>query len=85
MYEYTKLVQEEVWKKLLRVIPTPKQRRLGRKRCKKEALLNGIVQVLVNGVAWKKIADCGCGYASPDFANYVPQLSFTSLRRSLVS
>lgn len=64
MYEYTKLVQEEVWNKLLRILPTAKQRRLGRKKCKKEALLNGILQVLVNGVAWEKIADCGCGYAS---------------------
>lgn len=64
MYDYTKLVPERVWQELLTILPTPRQERFGRKRCAKEALLNGILQVLVNGVAWRKIADCGCSYAS---------------------
>lgn len=46
------------------MLPTPKQRRMGRKRVAKEALVQGILQVLVNGVAWEKIAECGCSYAS---------------------
>jgi len=37
---------------------------MGRKRCSKKALIGGILQVLVNGVAWGKMADCGCSYAS---------------------
>ena len=64
MYDITKLVSHFVLKELLRILPTPKQRREGRLRCRKEALLNGVLQFLVNGVAWNKIADCGCSYAS---------------------
>ncbi len=64
MYDYTKLVSQKVWDKLLKQLPTSRQKRFGRKRCAKEALLNGILQVLVNGVAWGKIAFCGCSYTS---------------------
>jgi transposase len=42
----------------------PNQKKEGRRRCKKEALLNGILQVAVNGTAWQKIADCGCSGSS---------------------
>src|SRR5258708_5017700 len=45
-------------------LPTPRQKRMGRKKAKKTALVCGILQVLVNGVAWRKIAWCGCSYAS---------------------
>jgi len=55
---------KKIFDEILKVLPTPRQRRLGRKRCPKEALLNGILQVLVNGVGWNKIADCGCSYSS---------------------
>lgn len=64
MYNVTKLVPKMVWEELLKVLPTPRQRRFGRKRCRKEALLSGTLQVLVNGVAWGKIAHCGCSYSS---------------------
>lgn len=64
MYDITKLISQKQFEKLLRLLPTPRQKRLGRKKCKKEALLNGILQVLINGVAWKKMAECGCSYAS---------------------
>lgn len=64
MYDITKLVSKKVFRELSRRLPTPKQKRRGRKRVKKEALLSGILQVLVNGVPWGKIADCGCGYTS---------------------
>jgi transposase len=46
------------------MLPTQKQQKRGRKKIKKEALLSGILQVLVNGVAWRKIAECGCSYVS---------------------
>lgn len=64
MYDITKLVSKKVFGELLILLPTPKQQRRGRKRIKKKALLNGILQVLVNGVVWRKIAYCGCGYTS---------------------
>jgi hypothetical protein len=37
---------------------------MGRKRCKKKCLVNGILQHLVNGVAWRKIAKCGASSIS---------------------
>ena len=64
MYDHNKLVSKKAWGTLLKVLPTLRQKKLGRKRCHKEAVLNGIVQVLVNGVAWGKIADCACSYVS---------------------
>ena len=64
MYDTTKILPEKIFTELLEVLPTPRQRRYGRKRCSKEALLSGILQVLVNGVAWNKIASCGCSYSS---------------------
>lgn len=64
MYDVTKLVPKKIFDELLRILPTPKQKRFGRKRCQKKALLNGILQVLVNGVAWGKIAHCNCSYVS---------------------
>lgn len=64
MYDSTKLVSRRVFNKLVQLLPTSKQKKEGRRRVIKEALLNGILQVLVNGVAWNKIAACGCSYAS---------------------
>lgn len=64
MYDYTKLIPQRVWNELLKQLPSSRQKRFGRKRCAKEALLNGILQVLVNGVAWRKITPCGCSYVS---------------------
>lgn len=64
MYDITKLVSKKVFDKLIKLLPTPKQQIRGRKRVGKKVLLNGILQVLVNGVVWRKIAYCGCGYTS---------------------
>lgn len=64
MYDITKLISQKQFENLIKLLPTPRQKRLGRKKCKKTALLNGILQVLINGVAWKKMAECGCSYAS---------------------
>lgn len=62
MYDVTKLVHQTVFDALMRMLPTPKQHRRGRKRVAKQSVLNGVLQVLVNGIAWRKIAQCG---ASP--------------------
>lgn len=64
MYDVTKLVPQRVFEELLRILPTPRQKKEGRRRCSKETLLNGVLQFLVNGVAWNKIAPCGCSYTS---------------------
>lgn len=64
MYDITKLVSKKVFRELIKRLPTPKQKKRGRKRVTKVALASGILQVLVNGVTWGKIAECGCGYAS---------------------
>lgn len=64
MYEITKLLPEEVFSELISILPKPRQKRYGRKRCEFEAILNGILQVLVNDVAWMKIAGCGCSYVT---------------------
>lgn len=64
MYDSTKLLPKSQVDILLNILPTPRQKKYGRKRCSKEALLNGILQVLVNDVAWCKLADCGCSYSS---------------------
>jgi len=64
MYDVTKLLPKKQFEKLLQLLPTPRQRKRGRPRVPKEALLNGILQVLVNGTAWSKIAECGCSYSS---------------------
>src|SRR3990172_9190960 len=62
MYNVTKLVKQTVFEELLMVLPTPRQKQFGRKRVSKQSVLIGILQVLVIGVAWRKIAECG---ASP--------------------
>ena len=64
MYDSSKLVSKRVLKKLIEILPSPRQKRFGRKRCQKEALIGGVLQVLVNGCAWRKIAQCGCSYVS---------------------
>ena len=64
MYDITKLLSKKHFNKLLKCLPSPKQKKRGRPRIQKEALVNGILQVLVNGVSWGKIAFCGCGYVT---------------------
>jgi transposase len=64
VYDITKLVSKKQFEKLLELLPTPRSKRRGRRKCKKEALLNGVLQVLINGVRWNNIADCGCSDTS---------------------
>jgi len=62
MYDVTKLIRQEQFNQLLSLLPTLHQKKEGRRRCSKKSLVNGILQVLINDVAWRKTADCG---ASP--------------------
>jgi hypothetical protein len=62
VYDVSKLLPKSQFHLLCSLLPTPRQKREGKRRVCKEALLTGILQVLINGTAWKKIADCG---ASP--------------------
>jgi transposase len=64
MYDVTKLIPLRQFNLLLELLPSPKYKGTGRPRCRKEALLNGILQVLVNGVCWKKMAACGASPSS---------------------
>ncbi len=64
MYDTSKLLPKSQFRKLLNLFPEPRQQEEGRQHIGKKALLTGILQVLINGVAWKKIADCGCSYVS---------------------
>ena len=62
MYDGSKLLPKSQFEKLLKLFPEPRQKKEGRKRISKQVVLTSILQVLINGVAWKKIADCGCSY-----------------------
>jgi transposase len=58
-----KLINKKHFEDLLKLLPEPRQKRIGRKRIRKEALLCGILQVLKNGVPWCRITGCGCSYS----------------------
>lgn len=64
MYDINKLIPPQVSEELLKLLPTPKQKKRGRKRCEKESLFNGIIQVLRLGIPWKNIFDCGASGSS---------------------
>lgn len=64
MYDGSKLLPKSQFQQLLQLLPTPRQHKRGREHTTKEALLTGILQVLVNGCSWKNIAESGCSYAS---------------------
>lgn len=64
MYDPTVLLPAEQFQILLELLPTPRNKKTGRKRCKKEHLLSGILQVLKLGVGWNQIFDCGASGTS---------------------
>lgn len=64
IYNTELLASKKVLTELLDILPQPRIPKTGRKPIALECLLNGILQVLVNGVAWRKIAFCGCSYIS---------------------
>lgn len=64
MYEITKILPRDTFDELTKILPKPRQKRYGRKRCEFEAILNGILQVLVNDVSWNKMAPCGASYGT---------------------
>ena len=64
MKDRSKFVSKSQVQQLVRLLPTPRQKRFGRKRVTKESLVTGIVQVVVMGIAWRDIHDVGCSYVS---------------------
>ena len=64
MYDVTKLLPNPQLVRLLRLLPTPYQHQRGRKRCRKSSLVKGVLQVLVLGIPWYKMAACGCSFMS---------------------
>lgn len=59
-----KLIRPWIFDELLRLLPSPKQKRFGRRRCSQEALLCGILQVLKLGIPWNQIRSCDCSGVS---------------------
>jgi len=64
MYDITLIMPTSQFRQLLRLLPSPKQKKLGRKRCKKRSMITGILQVLRLGTRWQDIHNCGCSYSS---------------------
>lgn len=64
MSNINKLIKPWIFEELLRLLPSPKQKRLGRKRCSKESLLLGILQVLKLGIPWSAITETNCSGTS---------------------
>lgn len=64
MYNINKLISPQVLETLLNVLPTPKQRPKGRRRCDKKALVLGIIYVLKRGVPWYDCPDFGASASS---------------------
>lgn len=64
MYDINKLLPREQFETLVKLLPTPRQCRFGRRRCQKEALISGILQVLSLGIPWNKLYPCGCSSSS---------------------
>lgn len=64
MYDINKLIKPQVFEELLKLLPTPRQKKRGRKRIKKRYLVLGIIQVLVLGIGWRKMFDCGASPSS---------------------
>ena len=64
MYNINKLISPQVLETLLNVLPTPKQRPKGRRRCDKKALILGIIYVLKRGVPWYDCINFGASASS---------------------
>ena len=64
MYNINKLVLPQVLEELLELLPTPKQKKTGRRRCDKKALVLGIIFVLKRAVPWYDCYDFGASPSS---------------------
>lgn len=64
MSNLNKLIKPWIFEELLRILPSPRQKRFGRRRCSQEALLYGILQVLKLGIPWYQINSCDCSPTS---------------------
>lgn len=64
MYNINKLISPLVFEELLSKLPEPLQKDRGRRRCDKRSLISGVVQILVLGIPWRKLFDCGASASS---------------------
>lgn len=64
MYNLNRLISPQILEELIRILPTPKQKPKGRKRCNKKALVLGIIYVLKRSVPWYDCPDFGASYSS---------------------
>lgn len=64
MYNINKLISPQVLEELLKLLPTPKQRPKGRRRCDKKALVLGIIYVLKRSVPWYDCPNFGASASS---------------------
>lgn len=64
MYDINKLVSPQVLEGLLKLLPTLKTKRTGRKRCDKKALVLGIIYVLKRDVPWYDCINFGASASS---------------------
>lgn len=64
MYDINKLIDKNHFEKLLNLCPTTRKKKTGRPRCNKRNLVSGIIQILVLGIPWKKMFDCGASPSS---------------------
>ena len=81
MYDITKLLPQSQLKELLTLLPSPTNKRFGRPRCKQKYLLTGIIQVLVLGIGWNQIFNCGC--SSSSCYRYFKELQRRSIYKQL--
>lgn len=81
MYDPTKLLPVEQFQILLDLLPTPRDKKTGRRRCQKEHLLSGILQVLKLGIGWNQIFDCGASGTS--YWRYFKEVQRRSIFRRL--
>jgi len=64
MYDTNKLISPQVLEPLLNLLPTPKQNKVGRRRCDKLALVLGIIYVLKRSVPWYDCLNFGASSSS---------------------
>lgn len=64
MYDSTRLIPQTQFDQLMALLPDPRNKKTERKRCNKEHLLSGILQVMILGIPWYQIFDCGCSFMS---------------------
>jgi transposase len=64
MYNLNRLIQPDLLEQLLTLLPRPRQKKIGRKRCDQKSLVLGIIYVLKRNVPWYDCPDFGASASS---------------------